>query len=143
MFPDDRLPTRWDLDEATRVHPVLVQHMSGHHALANTIALEHRGVTDAAADPDGGRLVRDDRGRITGYCLDAAQALVVPIAVDIAHHGPGFHDDAPLDEIVGDIDRAFEPISRPASPRSSTPRSRAASSTAIAPPATKASWVSG
>jgi hypothetical protein len=29
----------------------------------------------------------------------------VPIAVDIGHHGPGFHDDAPLDEIVGDIDR--------------------------------------
>jgi predicted amidohydrolase YtcJ len=106
QFPDGRLPTRWDLDEATRVHPVLVQHMSGHHAVANTMALEHRGVTDAAADPDGGRLVRDDRGRITGYCLDAAQALVVPIAVDIAHHGPGFHDDAPLDEIVGDIDRA-------------------------------------
>ncbi len=26
--------------------------------------------------------------------------------VDIGHHGPGFHDDAPLDEIVGDIDRA-------------------------------------
>ena len=49
--------------------------------------------------------MRDDRGRITGYCLDAAQALVVPIAVDIGHHGPGFHDDAPLEEIIGDIDR--------------------------------------
>jgi predicted amidohydrolase YtcJ len=106
QFPDGRLPTRWDLDEATRVHPVLVQHMSGHHALANTMALEQRGVEDAIADPDGGRLVRDDQGRITGYCLDAAQALVVPIAVDIGHHGPGFHDDEPLDEIVGDIDRA-------------------------------------
>ena len=70
------------------------------------MALEQRGVEDAIADPDGGRLVRDDQGRITGYCLDAAQALVVPIAVDIGHHGPGFHDDEPLDEIVGDIDRA-------------------------------------
>ena len=106
QFPDGRLPTRWDLDEATRVHPVLVQHMSGHHALANTLALEHRGVGEDVADPPGGRLVRDDRGRVTGYCLDAAQALVVPIDVDIGHHGPGFHDDAPLDEIVGDIDRA-------------------------------------
>jgi predicted amidohydrolase YtcJ len=106
QYPDERLPTRWDLDEATAVHPVLVQHMSGHHAVANTMALERRGVTDAASDPAGGRLVRDDRGRLTGYCLDAAQALVVPIAVDIGHHGPGFHDDAPLDEIVGDIERA-------------------------------------
>ena len=25
--------------------------------------------------------------------------------MDIGHHGPGFHDDAPLEEIVGDIDR--------------------------------------
>jgi hypothetical protein len=106
QFPDGRLPTRWDIDQATRVHPVLVQHMSGHHALANSVALEQRGVGDDTADPTGGRLVRDDRGRVTGYCLDAAQALVVPVAVEIGHHGPGFHDDAPLDEIVGDIDRA-------------------------------------
>ena len=105
MFPDGRLPTRWDLDEATRVHPVLVQHMSGHHALANSLGLETRGLTDDARDPEGGHLVRDDRGRLTGYCLDAAQQLVVPPAVDIGHHGPGFHDDAPLEEIVGDIER--------------------------------------
>ena len=105
MFGDGRLPTRWDLDEATRVHPVLVQHMSGHHALANSLGLEQRGLADDVGDPEGGRLVRDERGRLTGYCLDAAQQLVVPPAVDIGHHGPGFHDDAPLEEIVGDIDR--------------------------------------
>jgi len=100
-----RLPTRWDLDRATQVHPVLVQHMSGHHALANTMALDARGLAEHTPDPEGGRLIRDDRGRLTGYCLDAAQQLVVPPAVDIGHHGPGFHDDAPLEEIVGDIGR--------------------------------------
>jgi hypothetical protein len=105
MFPDGRLPTRWDLDEATLVHPVLVQHMSGHHALANSLALESRGLEDTARDPEGGHLVRDDSGKLTGYFLDAAQQLIVPAAVDIGHHGPGFHDDAPLEEIVADIDR--------------------------------------
>jgi predicted amidohydrolase YtcJ len=105
MFRDGRLPTRWDLDDATRVHPVLVQHMSGHHALANSLGLERRGLTDDVVDPAGGHLVRDEQGRLTGYCLDAAQQLVVPPAVDIGHHGPGFHDDAPLQEIVADIDR--------------------------------------
>jgi hypothetical protein len=105
MFREGRLPTRWDLDEATRVHPVLVQHLSGHHALANSLALEQRGLSDDASDPEGGHLVRDDRGRLTGYCLDAAQRLVVPVAVDIGHHGPGFHDDAALDEVVADIAR--------------------------------------
>src|ERR687891_607723 len=105
MFPDGRLPTRWDLDEATRVHPVLVQHMSGHHALANSLGLESRGLDDTASDPEGGHLVRDERGRLTGYFLDAAQQLIVPAGVDIGHHGPGFHDDAPLEEIVADVDR--------------------------------------
>jgi hypothetical protein len=105
MYPDGRLPTRWDLDEATRVHPVLVQHMSGHHALANSLGLESRGLDETASDPEGGRLVRDERGRLTGYFLDAAQQLIVPAGVDIGHHGPGFHDDAPLEEIVADIDR--------------------------------------
>ena len=105
-YPDGRLPTRWDLDEATRVHPVLVTHMSGHHALANSAALAARGVTDDTADPPGGHLGRDERGRLTGYAFDAAQQLVVPPGVDIGHHGPGFHDDAPLEEVVGDIDRA-------------------------------------
>src|SRR5207247_6587970 len=31
-FPDGRPPTRWDLDRATRDHPVIVQHISGHFA---------------------------------------------------------------------------------------------------------------
>ncbi len=104
-YPDGRLPTRWDIDAATLVHPVLVQHMSGHHALANSQALEARRVADHAPDPEGGHIVRDETGRPTGYVLDAAQSLVVPVAVDIGHHGPGFHDDAPLEEVVGDIDR--------------------------------------
>lgn len=108
MFRDGRLPTRWDLDEATRVHPVLVQHMSGHHALANSLALEQRGMPGDASDLEGGHLVRDERGRLTGYCLDAAQALVLPAGVDIGHHGPGFHDDAPLDEVVADIERGVQ-----------------------------------
>ncbi|HEY7736942.1 MAG TPA: amidohydrolase family protein [Candidatus Limnocylindrales bacterium] len=105
-YPDGRLPTRWDLDEATRVHPVFVTHISGHHVLANSVALEQRGVSDATGDPPGGHLERDERGRLTGYAFDAAQQLLLPGGVEIGHHGPGFHDDAPLDEVVGDIERA-------------------------------------
>lgn len=105
-FTDGSRPTRRDLDEATAVHPVIVQHMSGHHALANSLAIERRSVTDNAADPQGGALGRDARGRLDGWFYDAAQQLLVPVGVDIGHHGPGFHDDAPLEEVVGDIDRA-------------------------------------
>ena len=105
-YADGRLPTRWDLDEATRVHPVIVTHMSGHHALGNSLALATRGLTDEAVDPQGGHLGRDEGGRLTGYVFDAAQQLLVPPGVDIGFHGPGFHDDVQLEEVVADIDRA-------------------------------------
>jgi predicted amidohydrolase YtcJ len=105
-FEDGLRPTRDDLDEATRVHPVLVQHISGHHVLANSVAIERRGVDDAAGDPEGGALGRDERGRLDGWFYDAAQQLLVPVGVDIGHHGPGFHDDAGLEEVVGDVGRA-------------------------------------
>jgi predicted amidohydrolase YtcJ len=105
-FSDGRRPTRHDLDEATRVHPVLVQHISGHHVLANSFAIERRGVDDATPDPEGGAMGRDERGRLDGWFFDAAQQFLVPVGVDIGHHGPGFHDDADLEEVVGDIGRA-------------------------------------
>ncbi len=102
----ERTPTRWDLDRATADHPVLVYHVSGHHVLVNSRMLERRGLRDDAVDPPGGELVRDERGRLTGLCLDAAMSLVLPVAVDIGNHGPNFHTQAPLEELVDDVERA-------------------------------------
>ncbi|GIV01101.1 MAG: amidohydrolase [Actinomycetota bacterium] len=102
----EREPTRWDLDRATSEHPVAVLHVSGHHVLVNTRVLEAAGVDDDTPDPEGGRLVRDERGRVTGLCLDAACQLVQPVAVDIGSHGPNFHTEAPLPELVEAVERA-------------------------------------
>jgi predicted amidohydrolase YtcJ len=90
-FPDGQPPTRKDLDEATLGHPVIVYHVSVHHALVNTPAMRQRGITDAVQDPPGGRFVRDEAGRLTGLCLDAATDLILPVVVDIGCHGPNFH----------------------------------------------------
>ena len=43
----DRLPTRWDLDEATSTHPVVAYINGGHFVLANTKTLNERGVNEA------------------------------------------------------------------------------------------------
>jgi predicted amidohydrolase YtcJ len=102
----EREPTRYDLDRATVSHPVAVLHVSGHHVLVNSVALDMRGLGDDTPDPQGGRLVRDERGRLTGLCLDAACQLVQPTAVDIGSHGPNFHVEAPLHRLVDDIERA-------------------------------------
>jgi len=101
-----RTPTRWDLDRATTDHTVLVYHVSGHHVLVNSRMLERTEINDATPDPPGGELVRDEQGRVTGLCLDAAMNLVLPVAVDVGHHGPNFHTAAPLDKLVADVERA-------------------------------------
>jgi predicted amidohydrolase YtcJ len=102
----DRVPTRWDLDRATTRHPVIVYHVSGHHVLVNTAVLQLRGLRDDTPDPEGGELVRDATGRPTGLCLDAAMNLVLPVAVQIGNHGPNFHTEEPLEDLVDAIDRA-------------------------------------
>ncbi len=99
-------PTRWDLDKATGEHPVAVLHVSGHYVLVNSAALAARNLSDDTPDPQGGKLVRDDRGRITGLCLDAAMGLIIPTAVDIGSHGPNFHVEATLEDLVAAVNRA-------------------------------------
>ena len=99
-FPDGQPPTRHDLDEATLGHPVIVYHVSVHHALVNTPAMRARGITDAVQDPPGGKFVRDEAGRLTGLCLDAATDLILPVVVDIGCHGPNFHTQLPGEDSV-------------------------------------------
>lgn len=105
-FSDGRMPTRWDLDDLSPDNPVCIVHVSGHNVLVNSLALELAGVDDSAPDPDGGKFVRDEQGRLTGYAYDAAQQLVIPTSVDVGHHGPDIGYDLPLEELVDDIDRA-------------------------------------
>ena len=99
-FPDGQPPTRRDLDAATLGHPVIVYHVSVHHALVNTPAMRERGITDAVRDPPGGRFVRDEAGQLTGLCLDAATDLILPVVVDIGCHGPNFHTLLPGEDSV-------------------------------------------
>lgn len=104
-FRDGRLPTRWDLDEATDRHPVVVYCVGGHFVLANTLAMERGGLSEAIADPRGGHFVRDTHGRMTGLCLDAATSFVVP-GVDVGSHGPNLHihdDVATLSARLGEL----------------------------------------
>lgn len=102
QFADGRLPTRWDLDGATSDHPVLVRHVSGHHALVNSEALRRR-VGEHVHDPKGGQFLRNGAGRPNGWCLDAAMELVLPVATDVGNHGPNIHFEAELDDLANSL----------------------------------------
>jgi predicted amidohydrolase YtcJ len=69
-------PHRDWIDEVTPRHPVWVNRLDGHMALANTAALRAAGVTDTVEDVAGGAIDRDRGGRITGLLRDNAMALV-------------------------------------------------------------------
>jgi predicted amidohydrolase YtcJ len=97
---EGRLPTRHDLDEVAREHPVLLEHVSGHAVLVNSRALAARGVADDAPDPAAGTLDRDTRGRLTGIVRDGATNLILGPSVDIGHHGPNFHVELAVEEGV-------------------------------------------
>lgn len=109
-FADGRKPTRRDLDEAGEEHPVVILHVSGHYVLVNSRALADAGLTDAAADPEGGSLERDESGRLTGLLLDSATNLVLQTSVDICGHGPNIHTAVETDELarmIGEASRRY------------------------------------
>ena len=70
------LPSRWDLDEVSGGHPILLDRVDGHLAVANTRALQLANVTIASRDPEGGQIDRDANGQPTGILRDTAQQAV-------------------------------------------------------------------
>lgn len=70
--PEGRAPTLDELSAACPEHPLFLMQYSVHEALLNRKALDLLGVTDRTPDPDGGRIERDRRGRLTGRMIEAA-----------------------------------------------------------------------
>lgn len=71
-FPDGRHLSRTELDAISAERPILLSHVSGHAAVANSAALAAAGVDDSTTDPASGEYVRDESGRLTGLALEAA-----------------------------------------------------------------------
>jgi predicted amidohydrolase YtcJ len=79
------LPTRAWIDSITPGHPVWVNRLDGHMALANSAALAAAGVDRGTAEVEGGEIVRDDRGEPTGILKDNAMALVAAVVPEPDH----------------------------------------------------------
>ena len=77
LLPGAEFPTRFDLDEVTPEHPVVLGDVDGHSTWANTLALEIAGVTADTPDPMGGEILHDaSTGEPTGIFLETANGLV-------------------------------------------------------------------
>lgn len=79
------LPTKEWIDQHTPDHPVWITRLDGHMSLANSAALKIAGIDNRVKDVEGGTIVRDQKGNITGIFKDKATSLIdtkIPPATD-------------------------------------------------------------
>ncbi len=75
-WADTRLPNNRELSAASPNNPVALRRVDGHALLVNARALEIAGISRDTPDPEGGRIVRDEAGGVTGVLVDRAMGLV-------------------------------------------------------------------
>ncbi len=81
-----KLPDRSWIDAVTPDNPVFVTRLDWHMALANSRAMDLAGVAPNVSAPEGGEVVRDRSGRLTGVFKDEAMPLVaahIPIPTEV------------------------------------------------------------
>jgi len=77
LWPEKKFPNREQLDVVAPRNPVFLTHISGHVAVANSLALKLAGITKETPNPAGGLIERDAEGQPTGMLEeDAAMQLV-------------------------------------------------------------------
>jgi predicted amidohydrolase YtcJ len=77
---EQRHPTRWDLDQVSTEHPIIVVRTCAHISVCNSKALELAGIDEHTKNPEGGEIERDDRGIPTGVLKETAHMKMFELA---------------------------------------------------------------
>ncbi len=85
-WPENRMPTREDLDKAAPTHPTAIWRCDMHLAALNSLALDAAGIDEKTPDPAEGVIDRDEKGRPTGILRENAISLVRGIITDPPDH---------------------------------------------------------
>ncbi len=70
------LPHRSWVDSVTAGHPLWINRLDGHMSLANSAAIQAAGIDERVKEVDGGTVVRDSKGKLTGVFKDNAMVYV-------------------------------------------------------------------
>jgi predicted amidohydrolase YtcJ len=81
LWPDKKFPNKEQLDIVAPKNPVLLTHISGHVAVANSLALKLAGITKETPNPSGGEIERDADGEPTGMLKEGAAMLLAEMKV--------------------------------------------------------------
>jgi predicted amidohydrolase YtcJ len=77
LWPDKRFPNRQQLDAVAPKNPVMLTHISGHVAVANSLALKNAEIDKSTPNPPGGEIEHDGLGEPTGMLKEAAAMKLV------------------------------------------------------------------
>jgi predicted amidohydrolase YtcJ len=81
LWPDKRFPNRQQLDAVAPKNPVILTHISGHVAVANSLALKKAEIDRSTPNPPGGEIEHDGLGEPTGMLKEAAAMALVRVRV--------------------------------------------------------------
>jgi predicted amidohydrolase YtcJ len=77
LWPEKQFPNKWELDDVAPNNPIMLTHVSGHVAVANSLALKLAELNNSSPNPTGGELERNSAGELTGMLKeDPAMTLV-------------------------------------------------------------------
>ncbi|AJP70680.1 amidohydrolase [Sphingomonas hengshuiensis] len=85
-MPQEKLPTRWEMDRVTPDHPVVLER--GHITLGNSLTMKLSGVTDATPAPVGGDIDRNAKGQAIGWFREGAGKRMITSAMPPAPPNP-------------------------------------------------------
>src|SRR6266568_9556385 len=81
LWPDKRFPNRQQLDAVAPKNPVILTHISGHVAVANSLALKKAEIDKSTPNPPGGEIEHDGLGEPTGMLKEAAAMALVKVRI--------------------------------------------------------------
>ncbi len=81
FWPDKKFPTRQQLDAVAPKNPVILTHVSGHVAVANSLALKIAEIDENTPNPPGGEIEHDVLGQPTGMLKEGSAMELVRVRI--------------------------------------------------------------
>jgi predicted amidohydrolase YtcJ len=81
LWPEKRFPNRQLLDAVSPKNPVILTHISGHVAVANSLALKIAEIDKHTPNPPGGEIEHDGLGEPTGMLKEGAAMSLVKVRI--------------------------------------------------------------
>src|SRR5256885_8044158 len=81
LWPEKRFPNRQQLDAVAPKNPTILTHISGHVAVANSLALKSAEIDKTTPNPPGGEIEHDALGEPTGMLKEYAAMSLVKVRI--------------------------------------------------------------